>query len=255
MADRRSVAGGATVQAIDGGGAPAPARSPEESEFLRLIVTLLTFVMARTSVPPVLAHGPARDPQTDLDVASDALDILWSTPRLIDEFLDENPARLSKRDLGTIAAWRNPVMGRFVVTDAQRRQFVCIPADAGMPLRLFVVHLIRREADELFLTLPCLVELVLLPFRGMLVTDGRIKRISSTIASDGFLAIEDHFRLAAFREPIRTPETLIEVARARSGKAAGATADDSAAEPSRPGPDGRPRGQPHAPARSCYPQR
>ena len=188
-----------------------------EASFLRLMKALLAFVMARTG-----AHrGQVRDLQARIAATSDALDRLWAAPQLIDEFLAENPADFDERDLATIASWRTPVMGRFVVTGVQGKRFACLPADVDAPPRLIIVKLIRREADELFRTIPCLIELVLLPFRGTIVTDGRIKRLSSAAKPGGTLVIENRLRLAALHKLVQTPSDLAELVRSAPEKCAG----------------------------------
>ena len=107
-----------------------------EASFLRLMKALLEFVMVRTG-----AHrGQGRDLQARIAATSDALDRLWAAPQLIDEFLAENPADFDERDLATIASWRTPVMGHFVVTGIQGKRFSCLPADAGTPPRLIMMH-------------------------------------------------------------------------------------------------------------------
>lgn len=196
-----------------------------EADFLRLMEALLAFVMVRSDV----SRGLARDLQVRRAAASDALDRLWEAPQLIDEFLAENPARLDKRDLVTIASWRSPVMGRFVVISIQGKRFACLPADADTPPRLIVVQLIRREADELFRTIPCLIELVLLPFRGAIVTDGRIKRLSSATKPGGALIIESRLRLAALRKLVQTPSDLVELTQSKLEKTAGRACDEPGA--------------------------
>lgn len=188
-----------------------------EASFLRLMKALLEFVMVRTG-----AHrGQGRDLQARIAATSDALDRLWAAPQLIDEFLAENPADFDERDLATIASWRTPVMGRFVVTGIQSKRFSCLPADAGTPPRLIIVKLIRREADELFRTIPCLIELVLLPFRGSIVTDGRIKRLSTATRPDGALVVENRLRLAALHKLVQTPSDLAELVQSAPEKCAG----------------------------------
>ena len=160
-----------------------------EASFLRLMKALLEFVMVRTG-----AHrGQGRDLQARIAATSDALDRLWAAPQLIDEFLAENPADFDERDL----------------------------ADAGTPPRLIIVKLIRREADELFRTIPCLIELVLLPFRGSIVTDGRIKRLSTATRPDGALVVENRLRLAALHKLVQTPSDLAELVRSAPEKCAG----------------------------------
>lgn len=230
-----------------------------EADFLRLMKALLAFVMVRTEVP----RGLARNLQARLAAASDALDRLWEAPQLIDEFLAENPARLNEQDLATIASWRSPVMGRFVVTGIQGKRFACLPADADMPPRLIVVQLIRREAGELFRIIPCLIELVLLPFRGAIVTDGRIERLSSATKPGGVLVIESRLRLAALHKLVQTPSDLAELAQSDLEKGAGRARDEPdtcatkptraesrrgnpsrAPAPSKHGSTARPRGSP-----------
>lgn len=220
-----------------------------EADFLRLMKALLAFVMVRSDVP----RGPGHDLQAGLAAASDALDRLWKAPQLIDEFLAENPARLDERDLATIASWRSPVMGRFVVTGIQGKQFACLPADADTPPRLIVVQLIRREADELFRTIPCLIELVLLPFRGAIVTDGRIKRLSSATKPGGALVIESRLRLAALHKLIQTPSDLAELTQSNMEKTAGRARDEPGACATKPTRAESQRGDPsRAPAPSKH---
>lgn len=203
-----------------------------EASFLRLMKALLEFVMVRTG-----AHrGQGRDLQARIAATSDALDRLWAAPQLIDEFLAENPADFDERDLATIASWRTPVMGHFVVTGIQGKRFSCLPADAGTPPRLIIVKLIRREADELFRTVPCLIELVLLPFRGSIVTDGRIKRLSSAARPGGALVVENRLRLAALHKLVQTPSDLMELAQSDPEKSASRThveSDACALKPTR----------------------
>ena len=196
-----------------------------DADFLRLMKALLTFVMVRSDAP----RSPSRDLQARIAAASDALDRLWEVPQLIDEFLAENPAHLDERDLATIESWRSPVLGRFVVTGIQGKRFSCLPADAGTPPRLIIVKLIRREADELFRTIPCLIELVLLPFRGAIVTDGRIKRLSSATKPGGTFIIENRLRLAALHKLVQTPSDLVELAQSDLEKTAGHARDEPGA--------------------------
>lgn len=196
-----------------------------EASFLRLMKALLAFVMERTSAP----RGQARDLQARIAATSDALDRLWAAPQLINEFLAENPAGFDEWDLATIASWRAPVMGRFVVTGVQGKRFACLPADVDAPPRLIIVKLIRREADELFRTIPCLIELVLLPFRGSIVTDGRIRRLSSAAKPGGALVIENRLHLAALHRLVQTPSDLAEFARSDLEKTAGRARDEPGA--------------------------
>ena len=188
-----------------------------EASFLRLMKALLAFVMARTGV----RRGRGHDLQARIATTSDALDRLWAAPQLIDEFLAENPADFDERDLATIASWRTPVMSPCLMTGIQGKRFACLPADVGAPPRLIIVKLIRREADELFRTIPCLIELVLLPFRGAIVTDGRIRRLSSAAKPGGTLVIENRLRLAALHRLVQTPSDLAELTQSDPEKSAG----------------------------------
>lgn len=220
-----------------------------EADFLRLMKALLAFVMVRRHVP----RGPSRDLQARLTATSDALDRLWEAPQLIDEFLTENPARLDERDLATIASWRSPVMGHFVVTGIQGNRFACLPADVDAPPRLIVVQLIRRKADELFRTVPCLIELVLLPFRDAIVTDGRIKRLSSVTKPGGALVIESRLRLAALHKLVQTPSDLAELTQSNLEKTAGRARDEPGACATKPTRAKSQRGDPsRAPAPSKH---
>ncbi len=184
-----------------------PSRRQEADEFKRLMGALLRFVKQRLGI----ASGPAEDRLARQDAASDVLDGLWNNRELIEQFVRLNPERLSAHELETVGLWRYALEGSFVVTDAEGPVMALVTSGGQQEPRLVLATLLEQKGEELFCELPCLAELVLLPYCGRIVTDGRIKRVSSVVMPGGHELIRQQLRLAMKSPPITTAEELIEL--------------------------------------------
>lgn len=177
------------------------------AEFRHLMAALLRF--AREGLE--IASAAAEDALARQDVASDVLDALWENRQLIDEFVRLNPEGLSKEELKVVRLWRRAIAGRFVVTDAEGGLMALVTSGRLERPRLILADLLERKAEDVFHELPCLAELVLLPYQGRIVTDGRIKRVSSIVMPGGHELIRQRLRLAMKSPPITTAKDLIEL--------------------------------------------
>lgn len=187
--------------------AVAPERRPAETaDFRRLMGALLRFVRDVLGI----TSAKADDELARQDAASDALNALWGNRQLIDEFVRLNPEELSREELEAVRLWRHAVAGRFVVTDAEGGLMALVTAGAREGPRLILANLLERKTEDVFRELPCLAELALLPYRGRIVTDGRIKRVSSIVMPGGHELIKHRLRLAMKSPPITTAKELIE---------------------------------------------
>lgn len=202
---------GAHDDATDGDEASGWGRLPscrqEAAEFKRLMGALLRFVKQRLGI----ASGPAEDRLARQDAASDVLDALWNNRELIGQFVRLNPERLGARELEIVDLWRHALEDGFVVTDAEGPVMALVTSDRRQEPRLILANLLERKGEELFCELPCLAELVLLPYCGRIVTDGRIKRVSSVVMPGGHELIRQQLRLAMKSPPITTADELIEL--------------------------------------------
>ena len=177
------------------------------AEFRHLMAALLRFAREGLGI----ASAAASDALARQDAASDMLDALWVNRQLIDEFVRLNPEGLSKEELKAVRLWRRAIAGRFVVTDAEGGLMALVTSGTQERPRLILADLLERKAEDVFHELPCLAELVLLPYQGRIVTDGRIKRVSSIVMPGGHELIRQRLRLAMKSPPITTAKELIEL--------------------------------------------
>ena len=182
------------------------------AEFRYLMAALLRFAREGLGI----ASAAASDALARQDAASDMLDALWVNRQLIDEFVRLNPEGLSKEELKAVRLWRRAIAGRFVVTDAEGGLMALVTSGTQERPRLILADLLERKAEDVFHELPCLAELVLLPYQGRIVTDGRIKRVSSIVMPGGHELIRQRLRLAMKSPPITTAKDLIELGQGTS---------------------------------------
>jgi hypothetical protein len=95
-------------------------------------------------------------------------DALWADDSLLDAFVAENPAGLSADLLDAVARWKHRVAGTFVAWKHYKKHTIFLrDSDAYAVLGL------RSGLEEIFpRPLPILLDAVLLPFEGVIVTDG-----------------------------------------------------------------------------------
>ncbi len=189
--------------------APETQRRSEAMEFRRLMGALVAFARELLGIAP----GPGADRLAGQDAASDVLDALWDRRWLIRRFVESNAAQLSEADLQTAGLWSYALVGRFVVTDAEGRLMALLTTDVRTQPRLILANFLERQAEDTFDALPCLAELVLLPYHGRIVTDGRIKRVSSVVMPEGTELIKQRLRLAMESPPITCANDLIALSR------------------------------------------
>ncbi len=192
-----------------GTGSGEEMRAREAAEFRRLMSELVGFARERLGI----AGSQAGDDLAGQDAASDVLDALWDRRWLVRRFVESNAPQLSEGDLQTVSLWSYALCGRFVVTDAEGRLMALLTTGAGARPRLILASLLERQAEDTFDALPCLAELVLLPYRGQIVTDGRIKRVSSVVVPEGTELIRRRLRLAMKSPPIACADDLITLSR------------------------------------------
>ena len=134
---------------------------------------LLTYANARLGI---VKDVPIRIDGDDLERKHDAArvgEMLWRNRWLIDEFVDHDPAGLGPERLALAAQWRHAVRATLTVMAADCDYVLYMGDDA-----LFVVGAMESGADFAVHSLPSLALVTLLPFRGGIVVDGKIIRLS-----------------------------------------------------------------------------
>lgn len=188
---------------------PVVRRRNEAAEFRRLMGALVGFARDLLGIEA----SPAGDALAGQDAASDVLDALWDRRWLIRRFIESNTPQLSEADSQTVSLWSYALVGRFVVTDAEGRLMALLTTDLRTQPRLILANFLERQAEDTFDALPCLAELVLLPYHGRIVTDGRIKRVSSVVMPEGTELIKQRLGLAMESPPIACANDLITLSR------------------------------------------
>jgi len=95
---------------------------------------------------------------------------LWNNPRLIDQFIHEDPADFNQKDLDVVAGWRNFKSGDFILCKVVRGVGIFIPHDE--PQDFYAVYALSTPFLMLWPEIPALVRTTLLPFEDVIVYDG-----------------------------------------------------------------------------------
>ena len=122
---------------------------------------------------------------------------------LIEAFVAENPAGLSRDEMEIVSAWRFLVPGKFLVLRQLKKHMIFLSSKEPA-----VAYGVLGLADPLDLVigphLPAMVETVLLPFRGRIIYDGLAGRFNVTFGGGAKRSFEDSYRVAKARHGIVT---------------------------------------------------
>ncbi len=157
--------------------------SPVDSAlFFRLYWGLNAYVNRQLAILPnqFTAASFRTIPMEQLATVRDA----WvKHPELLAKYLAEDPDRLSPEDHAIVASWRLKVAGQFFVVRHLKKYSVFL--EQRQPGHLYgVLGLQTPMSDLLERPLPVLVNAVLLPFDGVMVSDGLIVSTSVHFGSD-----------------------------------------------------------------------
>jgi len=146
----------------------------DEQQFLELYGHLLVYVNNRFGIDDGIDTYETLE-QQDTGELLPIRNHLYEedTEQLIQEFIDENPADLSADELSLVEAWTDCQFGEFVVVRHFDDHAVFL--DWGDPPQAFGVKAVRAPFAAFWDedALPLLVRIVaLLPFKGMIVSDG-----------------------------------------------------------------------------------
>jgi hypothetical protein len=97
---------------------------------------------------------------------------LFAHRELIDEFVRDNPAKLTPDDLKVVGTWKRAVIGKFYVFRYLTKYTVFLTS-GGSPNKAYGVLGLADPLEEVMGPhLPRLVTAVLLPFQGKIIYDG-----------------------------------------------------------------------------------
>ena len=133
---------------------------------------------------------------------------LWKRRWLVDDFVRDNPLRLSERQLAVARPWRHALRDMFTAVDANEDRALYMNED-----RLFVVGAAQDPADAHVHHIPSLMLLTLLPFKGGIVTDGKTLHLSPQPAPWAVPLIARQVVEVAGRRPVSSARQLTAYAR------------------------------------------
>ncbi len=122
---------------------------------------------------------------------------LWENVEIIDEFVRDNPHRLSQQCLDTALSWKNALPGFYTLVRYQSGRAVLM-GDAGV----FSVCGVTYELDGEIGPAPAYVELVLLPFDDLIVYDGFLQAYDTDGSPAELSRIQDEFENRCVRDGI-----------------------------------------------------
>jgi len=177
--------------------------TPDEVDlFYKLHTALLCYANQQLQLVPDI-EDPEDLPFTPLDEVNTIRQALYADPNLIERFAEANPYHLSPDELDIVRSWVHLRQGSFYIFRYLKRYTVFL--DDGDPPHAYGVLGLRSDFDELVgRTLPRLVEVVLLPFRGKIVFDGLLSGYNIFFGSGIKGRLKVAYRSAKEREGIIT---------------------------------------------------
>jgi hypothetical protein len=127
-------------------------------------------------------------------------DALWADDSLLDAFVAGNPAGLSPDLLAAAAGWKHRVAGSFVVWKHYKKHTIFLrdpDAYAVLGLRSSLEEILPRPP-------PMLVDAVLLPFDGVIVTDGLLTSKNVVLGPGIRRGVKEAYDLAVERGTVWT---------------------------------------------------
>lgn len=138
--------------------------------FFQLNSALLVFVNRQLDI-----HSEGKTPESfeklPLEQKFHIAKSLYSNIQLIDRFCEENPFSMHSHELEIVRQWKHFMSGRFYIFRELKKYTVFLTTET--PCQAFGVHGLRSDFSEMVGNrLPVLAEIVLLPFKDKIVTDG-----------------------------------------------------------------------------------
>lgn len=199
---------------IQAAAAPYSHMSDEDAElFYSSLNTLLVYANERLRVVEPWLLRPRPGLHMLYEHGALVSDALWRNREIIDDFVRENPCRLTEHQLEVVRPWRYAVRDLFVCLAADKDRAVYMNGE-----RLFVMGAAQDDADAHVHGIPSLMLLALLPFKGGIVTDGKTVHIEQRPSLWCVPLVSWHATGLAQHEPIATADQLVAYSRARDAR-------------------------------------
>ena len=144
-----------------------------------------------------------RDAVSDTRALKEITDALWKNPSLIDDYLRERGSSLSSEHQAIIQGFKRAVSGSFILERNLKNGGVLISLDYN---NVYLVRGLTTSFEELSIyhPLPMMLSATLLPFRGIIISDGLFS-LSKVFLGGGIKkGLKDAYNLAKRRNQIIT---------------------------------------------------
>ncbi len=116
---------------------------------------------------------------------------LFDNIKVLDSFIQENPADFSEDELDILSGWKDFVRGEFIVYKHLKNHTVFLESQS--PYRAYGVLGLEEDIEEVIPHVPFLIESVLLPFKGKIVYDGLVNAYSVKFGSNMKKEIKENY--------------------------------------------------------------
>ena len=136
-------------------------------------------------------------------------DALYAHPKILDQFVEENPEHFSPEELDIAASWKHHVSGEFYLMRYLKKYAVFMPSKKPDHLYGVLGLYDPIEAVVRGLPLPVLLKTTLLPFKGQIIYDGLVEPYSVLFGKGIRTDLEAVFKRVKAKEGI--VEQLVDV--------------------------------------------
>jgi len=171
--------------------------TPDDGKlFYDLYAALLSFVNRKLEVSSETFSDAREYTSTPPEARVAIRDALFDHRELIDEFVGENPARLSDDELEIVNTWKHALPGKFYVFRYLKKYTVFLTS-GGSPNKAYGVLGLADPLEEVIgPSLPRLVTTVLLPFRGKIIYDGLVSGYNITFGGGIKRTLNEEYKQA-----------------------------------------------------------
>ena len=170
--------------------------SEEGKLFYDLYAILLSFVNRKLKVSPEQFSDSREYASTPPEARVAVRDALFSRRELIDEFVAENPAKLSSDELEIVGTWKHAVVGEFYVFRYLKKYTVFLTSGSSPNKAYGVLGLADPMEEVIGPYLPRLITTVLLPFQGKIIYDGLVSGYNITFGGGVKRRLNEEYKQA-----------------------------------------------------------
>ena len=176
---------------------------PEEDVklFYKLFFGLLDYVNEKKKVNDLkdLAKQKSMNPNDVKDIAR----AVWQDTSLIDAYLSERGSVLPSEEQAILRSWKRVLSGRFIIERNLKKGSVLINVEDNS---VYLVRGIITSLEEMFYyqALPVMMDAELLPFKGVIITDGLVYPLNIFMGGGVRKSLKDAYNSAKKRGQIHT---------------------------------------------------